>query len=87
MVTATVEHLARIEQIAAEAIERHSRAALAASDLFGKESALTYALGYIEPVFGRPADEELAKIRGVFAGLRAAGVPGWADPTPEAVTR
>lgn len=83
------------ETAAAEAVEQFARKALAASPLYGRESALIYALGWIEPT-GRPAAEEVAKIRGVFAGLRAAEVPGFeqsltdldiADQRAAAVTR
>lgn len=66
--------LTRIEQRAAEAVERYARTVLAESRLYGREHAMNYALGYAEPIPGRTDAEELAKIRGVFAGLRAADV-------------
>lgn len=74
--------LKRVEQRSAQAVERYAREALAASALFGRESALNFALGYLEPMPGRTDAEEMAKIRGVFAGLRAADVLS-AAPYPE----
>lgn len=77
--------LASQERAAAAAVERFARKALADSPMFGRESALTYALGYIEPTGARTAAEEIAKIRGVFAGLRAAGVAGFVEEPDDAI--
>ena len=76
---------ARIEQRAAENVEAYARQRLADSPLFGREQALNYALGYLEPIPGRTDAEELAKVRGVFAGLRAADVLSVA-PIPDPLT-
>lgn len=76
--------LQRVEQRAAEDVERYARQALASSVLYGREHAMNYALGYAEPIPGRTDAEELAKVRGVFAGLRAADVLSVA-PMPDTI--
>lgn len=56
------------------AVARHTREALAGSTLFGREHALTYALGWLEPLDTAPDAENVARARGAIAGLRDAGM-------------
>lgn len=57
---------------ARQAVETYAREAMAASAMFGRERAFMFALLYAEPTHTTDA-ANVAQLRGVFAGLRAAG--------------
>ena len=59
-------------------VRDHARAALA-DTLFGREHALTYAIGWMEPYDSLPDAENVARARGAIAGLRDAGLMGGTD--------
>jgi len=59
---------------AREAVAEHARAAVADSPLFGREHALAYALGWCEPSPSATDAEVVEQVRGVFEGLRDAGI-------------
>lgn len=56
------------------AVAEHTRKALADSTLFGREHALAFAVGWMEPYDGLPDAENVARARGAIAGLRDAGM-------------
>ncbi len=55
-------------------VRDHARTAMADSALFGRESALAYAIGWMEPLDAASDAENVARVRGAFAGLRDAGL-------------
>ena len=59
---------------ARKSVAGHARHALADSPLYGRELAMSFALAWAEPLASEPASVTAAKLRGVFAGLRDAGV-------------
>lgn len=64
----------RMHDVAREQVRNRARKALADSPLFGREYALAYAIGWLEPLDAEPDDVNVARARGVFAGLRDAGL-------------
>ena len=68
-----------VYDIARAAVADHTRRVLVDCPSFAREAAYAYALAWIEPGTGPTDGEHFARIRGVFAGLRDAGLMGGID--------